>query len=541
MTIKDHKENFEREKKCRLINPAKSQIGKISKQLLQQINVEVREATGLTQWQSTKAALDWFENIPNKKRMRFIQMDICEFYPSINEELLDKALDFASTKCQEPITERTRRIIKHARKSLLFTKDSNSQQNIPWTKKGGLFDVTIGAPNGAEICELVGLFLLNEVRNNITELNFGLYRDDGLGCHRARMPVAKMERIRKDLFELFKKHGLKITIEPPNLTKVNFLDVTLDLEKELYKPFRKPNDRPLYVNKLSNHPPNVIKEIPNSINKRLSGISSSEKEFNEAKEAYQEALNNSGYQYQLAYEKPKTPNHQNRNKKKRDIIWFNPPWNQSVTTNVGAKFLKLISKHFPKEHPLHCILNRNTVKVSYSCTKNMEQIIKGHNQKILKGNEPEKQEGGCNCRRNNRENCPIKDNCNQKNVIYHAKVTEGEEKKYIGSTVNFKKRWYMHKGSFRNASQKSQTTLASHIWDAGLNPNPKIEWSILTKATPYRKGGRQCDLCLTEKLFISKTFNNPQYLNQRTEIALKCRHKKKFLLSPPEKEDTQQQ
>ena len=169
------------------------------------------------------------------------------------------------------------------------------------------------------------------------------------------------------------------------------------------------------------------------------------------------------------------------------------------------------------------------------CTRdqpeNMEQIIKGHNQKILKGKEPEKQEGGCNCRRNNRENCPIKDNCNQKNVIYHAKVTEGEEKKYIGSTVNFKKRWYMHKGSFRNASQKSQTTLASHIWDAGLNPNPKIEWSILTKATPYRKGGRQCDLCLTEKLFISKTFNNPQYLNQRTEIALKCRHKKKFLLS----------
>ena len=236
VTIKDHKENFEREKKCRLINPAKSQIGQISKQLLQKINTEVREATGLTQWQSTKAALDWFENIPNKKRMRFIQMDICEFYPSINEELLDKALDFASTKCENPISEETRKIIKHARKSLLFTKNPSNQQNIPWTKKGGLFDVTMGAPDGAEVCELVGLFLLNEVRENITELNFGLYRDDGLGCHRARMPVSKMEKIRKDLFELFKKHGLKITIEPPNLTQVNFLDVTLDLEREIFKP-----------------------------------------------------------------------------------------------------------------------------------------------------------------------------------------------------------------------------------------------------------------------------------------------------------------
>ena len=251
------------------------------------------------------------------------------------------------------------------------------------------------------------------------------------------MPVSKMEKIRKDLFELFKKHGLKITIEPPNLTQVNFLDVTLDLEREIFKPYRKPNDRPLYVNKLSNHPPNVIKEIPKSINKRLSSISSTEKEFDEAKEAYQNALNNSGYHYQLSYEKPETPQQRGKKKKGRDITWFNPPWNQSVATNVGAKFLKLISKHFPREHPLHCILNRNTVKISYSCTKNIDQIIKGHNQKILKGKDPEKPEGGCNCRRSNKDNCPIKDNCNQENVIYHARVAEGEEKKYIGSTVNF--------------------------------------------------------------------------------------------------------
>ena len=50
-------------------------------------------------------------------------------------------------------------------------------------KKGGLFDVTMGAPDGAEVCELVCLFLLDEVRNNIPDLNIGLYRDDGLGYH----------------------------------------------------------------------------------------------------------------------------------------------------------------------------------------------------------------------------------------------------------------------------------------------------------------------------------------------------------------------
>ena len=59
--LKDHKDNFDNDPKCRLINPAKSNIGKISKQLLQEINKEVREKTGLTQWQSTGEVLNWFK------------------------------------------------------------------------------------------------------------------------------------------------------------------------------------------------------------------------------------------------------------------------------------------------------------------------------------------------------------------------------------------------------------------------------------------------------------------------------------------------
>ena len=57
ITLKDHKENFENAPKCRLINPAKTNIGKISKQILQKINREVREKTELTQWQSTGEVL----------------------------------------------------------------------------------------------------------------------------------------------------------------------------------------------------------------------------------------------------------------------------------------------------------------------------------------------------------------------------------------------------------------------------------------------------------------------------------------------------
>ena len=103
----------------------------------------------------------------------------------------------------------------------------------------------------------------------------------------------------------------------------------------------------------------------------------------------------------------------------------------------------------------------------------------------------------------------------------------------MGSTTNFKKRYYGHMDSFRNPKSKANTTLASHVWETGLAPNPKIRWSITKKASAYRKGGRQCDLCLTEKLEISKILNNAQYLNKRSELALRCRHKMQFLLVPP--------
>ena len=105
ITIKDHKANFETNTKCRLINPSKSQIGIISKQILQKHNKNIKEKLKLNQWQSTQQAIDWFNGISNKSRKAFLQMDIEEFYPSISEELLDKAIHFATTITREEITQ----------------------------------------------------------------------------------------------------------------------------------------------------------------------------------------------------------------------------------------------------------------------------------------------------------------------------------------------------------------------------------------------------------------------------------------------------
>ena len=130
---------------------------------------------------------------------------------------------------------------------------------------------------------------------------------------------------------------------------------------------------PLYVHKESNHPPSILKNIPESINKRLSDISSDKECFDSAKAIYQEALDKSGYRYNLSFQPSQTP--RQRNTRQRNILWFNPPYSKNVATNVGKCFLSLIDKHFPKSNPLHKIFNRNTLKLSYSCMGNIKTIM----------------------------------------------------------------------------------------------------------------------------------------------------------------------
>ena len=81
--------------------------------------------------------------------------DIKDFYPTITRDLLTKCLKFAEEKVQ--ISNDDKKIIYHARKYLLFNEEGT------WMKKDGLFDVTMGAYDGAEVCELVGTFLLDKI------------------------------------------------------------------------------------------------------------------------------------------------------------------------------------------------------------------------------------------------------------------------------------------------------------------------------------------------------------------------------------------
>jgi len=103
----------------------------------------------------------------------------------------------------------------------------------------------MGAYDGVEVCELVGLFLLSLLSEKFIKENIGLYRDDGLGIFR-NINGHQADKIRKEFHKLFKQHGLSLEIEC-NLKTVNYLDITLDLNKGTYKPYRKPNDETLYI------------------------------------------------------------------------------------------------------------------------------------------------------------------------------------------------------------------------------------------------------------------------------------------------------
>ena len=82
-------------------------------------------------------------------------------------------LDFAEKHIK--VSSEDKAIVKHARKSLLHNK-----QQIWIKKESGLFDVTMGAYDGAEVCELVEIFILYQLSRKYNRNSKGVYRDDGL-------------------------------------------------------------------------------------------------------------------------------------------------------------------------------------------------------------------------------------------------------------------------------------------------------------------------------------------------------------------------
>ena len=111
----------------------------------------------------------------------------------------------------------------------------------------------------------------------------------------------------------------------------------------------------------------------------------------------------------------------------------------------------------------------------------------------------------CSCRQ--KSDCPLNQNCLSKCLVYNAVVNTSTTKNYYGtSEKSFKERYNNYTSSFRSKSRQKSM-----------------------KAHPYICGKRTCDLCLCEKLLISRA-NSASLLNKRDELVSKCCHMNKYTL-----------
>ena len=548
LTLKDHKRSFPSKLECRLINPAKHSVGRVSKVILEQINTEVRDKSGLLQWRSTDQVLDWFNKVKNSRGLRFFKFDVVQFYPSIKPELLRRSIEFARKFTF--ISDDDINIVMNARKSFLYFNGD------PWVKTSApSFDVPMGAWDGAECCELVGLYLLDMMTKELFHKGrVGLYRDDGLSVVKGSKSEAN--NLGKKVIKLFKEVGLDITLEI-NLDSTDFLDVHMNLKDGTHRAFHKPNSTPIYIDVGSNHPEIIKKRLPGMIGKRLSKLCSTKESFDQEKVLYQEALKKSGHKEELQYIPAAAA--ATKRRRQRKVIYFNPPFNLETKTCVLKEFLKLIDKHFDRSHPWRRYINRHTVKASYCCTRNMAVHISSHNKKVLsKLDENRNEDAGCNCQSektklkrvrdnlNIAENepppdwfiggCPLEGKCLTSSLVYKATVKSvSGEMDYYGLTSNtFKERYNGHTTSFRNLrkpeSEAKKTTLTSYIQKLEQKKEKySIKWAIQKRAFSYKPGSSFCGLCLTEKTEILLA-DPKRTLNKRNELLEKCRHRAKFKL-----------
>ena len=81
-------------------------------------------------------------------------------------------------------------------------------------------------------------------------------------------------------------------------------------------------------------------------------------------------------------------------------------------------------------YDLPSMISKNVVKLSYSCTPNMANILAAHNKRLLKSRNGKSEFKLCNYRY--KPSCLLNGNCRDKAIVYQATVqTKDQSKNYI--------------------------------------------------------------------------------------------------------------
>lgn len=106
----------------------------------------------------------------------------------------------------------------------------------------------------------------------------------------------------------------------------------------------------------------------------------------------------------------------------KETTWFNPLFNLGVKSHI----VKLLSTYFHNSSVFYKIFNRNTVKLSYSCTSNFVTTRKSQNARISKDSVLQSivDSERCNCRDKNKY--PLDGVCESEGFVYKAEVNDGK-------------------------------------------------------------------------------------------------------------------
>ncbi|XP_029650703.1 myb-like protein I [Octopus sinensis] len=242
--------------------------------------------------------------------------------------------------------------------------------------------------------------------------------------------------------------GMSIVFDN-ELTKANFLDVTLNLHSDSYCPYHKPSTNLKYVSVFSNHAKTITDNLVKNISQRLTNLSANVDIFRQKAEFYNAALSKAGYREKVVYIDPALPMtafcHQDRAgynninnlssdgslrnvetstsrinidninnlrprgghskpkpfiqprnthlnvrvdsptqyKNRNKYIWFVIPFGKQIRSNLPLQFCQAIASNFPRNSRYYATVNSHKVRIAFSNTKNLSQIISSHNNKLL--------------------------------------------------------------------------------------------------------------------------------------------------------------
>ena len=157
-----------------------------------------------------------------------------------------------------------------------------------------------GSFDGVGICEVVGLYILHKLSEKYEKERISSCRDDGLSFFE-KTSGSEAVKIGKAFIKLFQNEFNHNIVSETNLKVVNFLDLKLNLSTGKYEPYNKPDNKLLYINVNYNHPPNIIKNLPESISQRINKLSSDKVVFNNSKDLFRNALSNSGFDHKIKF------------------------------------------------------------------------------------------------------------------------------------------------------------------------------------------------------------------------------------------------